>query len=154
MGGGTTFQEYLDDPERKAMRERLANDPSVRDAIIRSTEGYRLRDLAPSEVESGRQKKMEKPSTLMSTQSGSLTGLEKLQSPNITDIAGDSKKESGKRIASDDDAKQVRDQANVAKRTSLENREDYKEAMKNLGTKQQAIIKLLSEGKTDEEIRS
>ena len=150
----TLDTQFMSNPElRKQIQEGVdIQDPAIRDALIRSSEGRRLESLTPAEVDSRIRKKMETPSDLKSRQSGSLTGLESIQAQDITDIAGDSKKDSGKKPASQEDANQVQNQALAARETSLVNSTAYTDLQTKLNQNEQKIIKLLNQGKTNEEI--
>ena len=150
----TLDTQFMSNPElRKQIQEGVdIQDPAIRDALIRSSEGRRLESLTPREVDSRIRKQMETPSDLKSRQSGSLTGLESIQAQDITDIAGDSKKDSGKKPASQEDANQVQNQALAARETSLVNSTAYTDLQTKLNQNEQKIIKLLNQGKTNEEI--
>ncbi len=150
----TLDTQFISNPElRKQIQEGVnIQDPAIRDALIRSSEGRRLESLTPKEVDSRIRKKMETPPTLKSRQSGSLTGLESIQAKDITDIAGDSKKDSGKKPASQEDANQVQNQALAARETSLVGSPAYKALQTKLSDNEKAIIGLLNQGKTNEEI--
>ena len=146
--------QFMSNPElRKQIQEGVdIQDPKIRDALIRSSQDLRLESLTPAEVDSRIRKKMETPSDLKSRQSGSLTGLESIQAQDITDIAGDSKKDSGKKPASQEDANQVQNQALAARETSLVNSTAYTDLQTRLKQNEKEIIKLLNQGKTNEEI--
>jgi len=150
----TLDTQFMSDPElRKQIQEGVdIQDPKIRDALIRSSQDLRLESLTPAEVDSRIRKKMETPSDLKSRQSGSLTGLESIQAQDITDIAGDSKKDSGKKPASQEDANQVQNQALAARETSLVNSTAYTDLQTRLKQNEKEIIKLLNQGKTNEEI--
>ena len=150
----TLDTQFMSNPElRKQIQEGVdIQDPKIRDALIRSSQDLRLESLTPAEVDSRIRKKMETPSDLKSRQSGSLTGLESIQAQDITDIAGDSKKDSGKKPASQEDANQVQNQALAARETSLVNSTAYTDLQTRLKQNEKEIIKLLNQGKTNEEI--
>lgn len=145
--------QFIENPELRGQTKEgvSTQDPKIRDAILRSIEGYRVDNVPvqPDGTIAERDrvlKPMEKSSNIISTQAGKLTGLEKL---NI-DKPKPEQKEVGN--APDENNPEIT-KIGQASKLKLENlKSSFKTDLDNINRVNKDISEFLSKGKAPDEL--
>lgn len=145
--------QFIENPKlREQIKEGVSiQDPKIRDALLRSAEGYRLKDVPvqPDGTIAERDRvmsPMEKSSNIISRQAGKLTGLENL---NI-DKPKPEQKEVGN--APDEDNPDLTKMGQASKLKLANLKSSFKTDLDNINRVNKDISEFLSKGKAPDEL--